>query len=438
MEPKDVRKAIGSNHAMDERMYQQYIAPFIAHKRPSNIPYFFGVASLAWMLNIQKADLANMAFVIDICEKAYKANPDEFVEMVSFVLSEQYESHVRIAEADDDLTRAETRGEIKGIFSNQLSVYKSLFESGFKFDAAIPYFYLGVSGAINSKASTGEEYAYVSAGEKFQALSKFATVFPKGDVKDLTKGFDNRIRNAGSGHDSWRITDEEKVEMTVTDPKTGKKKEVLEFTQKEFGELIKQCRRTSWVLSVGLSIYLENNPQVYELVKKEKNHTVFEIADATASFAVNRLLEIEDLKLDRDANVMTFSASHTPEIVGTRGQMFIGGAEAYDIVHKIERVKLEYQIFDVIKYALSFLDTSNLPDVKVSLKIEDNEVESVEFKAKELEKLFIEEGEQQIPIPSNGVIPDYEVVLNLPIKVPYGMREFAIKQMEKEGWEVRG
>lgn len=438
MEPKDVRKAMGSTHAMDERMFQQYVAPFLVNKKPTNIPYFFGVASLAWMINIQKEDLLNLVFVIDICEKAYKSGPDDFVEMLSFVLSEQYESHVRIAEADDDLTRAKTRGEIKGIFNNQLALYKSLFESGFKFSASVPYFYLGITKAVTTKAGAGEEYAYVSAGEKFQTLNKFTTIFPKGDIKDLTKGFDNRIRNAGSGHDSWRITDEEKVELTVTDPKTGKKKDVLEFTQKEFDELVKQCRRTLWVLRVGLDIYLENNPDVYELVKKEKNHTVFEIADATSNFAKNRLLEIEDLKLDRSNNVLTFSASHTPEVVGTGGQIFFGRAEAYDIVHKIERVKLECQLFDVMKYALSFLEVDNLPSVKVKLKIEDAESKDVEFAAEELEKLFIEKGEIQIPEPSSGSIPDYEIVLNLPIKVPYGTRDIAIKIMESEGWEVRG
>jgi hypothetical protein len=438
MEPKDIRRAMGSNHAMDERMYQQYIAPFIINKKPSNIPYFFGVASLAWMINIQKEDLSNMLFVMDICEKAYTSNPAEFVEMLSFVLSEQYESHVRLAEADDDLTRAKTRGEIKGIFSNQLAVYKSLFESGFKFSGSVPYFYLGTTGAVTSQATTGEEYAYVSAGEKFQKLSKFSTVFLKGDVKDLTKGFDNRVRNAGSGHDSWKITDDEKVELTVTDPKTGKKKDVLEFTQKEFDVLIKQCRRTLWVLRVGLDIYLENNPDVYELIKKEKNHTIFEIADATASFAENRLIDIKDLKLSKENNVLTFSASHRPQIVGTKGQMFFGGDEAFDIVHKIERVELEYQLFDVMKYALSFLDVENLPSLKISVQVEDDEKVDVEFHAKEMEKLFIEEGEIQVPVPTSGKIPDYEVVLNLPIKVPYGTRDMAIKIMESDGWEVKG
>lgn len=436
MEPKNIRKAMGSNHALEERMYQAYIAPLLKSKKPSSLQYFFGEGWTAWVLGIDEEDLSNVQFVADLCDKSFKGFPTDFTQMLSFVLSESYESRVRIIEASDDLTRAQTRGEIQGIFSNQLSLYKTIFESAFKFYASIPYFYLAKTGAIKHEGTTGESYAYISAGEKFNKLSNFITSLPNGNVTDLTKGFDNRIRNAGAGHDSWMVTDEHTVKMTVTDPKSGLKKDELEYTQKEFTEIIKRCNRTFWVLRVGVAVYLENNPDVRERVELQKKHTIFEIADVTTSFAENRLLSTSDFKMDKENNILSFKIVHVPQIVGIKGQIFIGTAEAYDIIHQRERIPFLYQTLDTIKYALSFFDKENLPSIKIYIQIEDKEYGTVEYVQKELLKLFIEEGEPQIPVPSAGKIPDYECIMNLPIKVPYGMRDIIVKEMKSRGLDV--
>ncbi len=436
MEPKNVRKAMGSNHALEERMYQEYIAPLLKDKKPSVLPYFFGEGWLAWVFGVGKKELSNVRFVMDLCDRSYKNYPDEFVELVSFILSESYESRVRIMEASDNLTRAKTRGDIQSIFSDQLSLYKTLFESGFKFYASIPYFYLAKTNAIKHEGTTGQSYAYISAGEKFHKLSNFSTIFTLGNIVDLTEGFDNRIRNAGAGHDSWMVTDDNTVKLTVTDPKTGLKKEELEYTQNEFDALIKKCNRTFWVLRVAVAIYLENNPDVRDRVESQKKHTIYEIAEATTAFAENRLLDTTEFKIDKERNKLSFKVTHEPQIVGTRGQIFFGTAEAYDIIHQREKVPFLYQVLDTIRFALSFFDIDKLPDVKIHIEIEGKDYGIVEYERTELSKMFIEAGEPQVPLPANGNIPEYVCVMNLPIKVPYGMRDIVMKEMRKEGLDV--
>ncbi len=434
-----------SNLAAESRYFEVYIQPLLKHpnKRPKNVRYFFQQGWLGWRHSVQQKDLKATKFIEELCEQLYKENEAEFLQVVSSIIDTANDAGLRTEQAEDALYSALKGSEVETIFSCQLSLYKTLFESDFRLYGTIPYFYLCKKYGKPHAVKNAERFVNVSAGEKFQTIKNTSFSLPNGNFPDLVSGFDNHIRNAGAGHDRWETTDNKTVVLKVVDDKSGKEKKRYEFTQRQLRDILQTCRVDLWILRNGLLIFLENNPDVEAKIVSNRVYKIREIKEIAESFATNRSFLLKEFELDNDRTVLEISVKYDPPIIGRNKQIFFGTAEAYDIVHLEESVKYEYQMLRIVKCCLTHLDKSKIPKVIIHMfgDKKDETLGTVEYGAAELVKLLMEEGDIQIPVPHKGTVPDIECKIDMPVRVPYGKGEIyekILKEQQKKGFKIDG
>ena len=183
-----------SNLAAESRYFEAYIQPLLKHpnKRPKNVRYFFQQGWLGWRHSVQQKDLQATKFVEGLCEQLYKENEAEFIQVVGSIIYTANDAGLRTEQAEEALYNALKDSEIETIFSCQLSLYKTLFESDFRLYGTIPYFYLCKKCGKSHAVQDAEKFVDVSAGEKFQTI-KNTTFLPNGNFPDLVSGFDNLL-----------------------------------------------------------------------------------------------------------------------------------------------------------------------------------------------------------------------------------------------------
>lgn len=382
---------------------------------------------------MQKEDIDNTKFVITLCEQLYREDEQEFLQVVSSIIDSAEDTGLRTEQAEEALFNALKGSELEAIFSTQLNLYKTLFESDFRLYGTIPYFYLCKKYGKAHRVKDSERFVDVSASEKFHTIKNTALPMPDGKFPDLVSGFDNHVRNAGAGHDRWETTDNETVILKVVDDKTGGEKKRYEFTQREFRNILQKCRINLWVLRNGLFIFLENNPEIESKINSKKVYKIRDIRESTKAFAINRSFSVLDFKLDNERTKLELLVKYEPPIIGKNEQIFFGSAEAYDIVHLEKKVRYEYQMLDIVKHVLLHLDRANLPTVSVHMQGEDNkDLGTVEYDVEELQKLLKEEGEILVPVPKVGTVPDIECIIDLPVRVPYGQGPEYERRLKEE------
>lgn len=431
-----------SNLAAESRYFEVYIQPLLKHpnKRPKNVRYFFQQGWLGWRHSVQQKDLQATKFIEGLCEQLYKENEAEFLQVVGSIIDTANDAGLRTEQAEEALYNALKGSEIETIFSCQLSLYKTLFESDFRLYGTIPYFYLCKKYGKSHAVQDAEKFVDVSAGEKFQTIKNTTLSLPNGNFPDLVSGFDNHIRNAGAGHDRWETTNNKTVILKVVDDKSGKEKKRYEFTQRQLRDILQTCRVNLWVLRNGLLIFLENNPDVEAKIISKRVYKIREIKEIAESFAVNRSFLLKEFKLDNERTSLEISVKYEPPIIGRNEQIFFGTAEAYDIVHLEESVKYEYQMLDIVKCCLMHLDRNKSPKITIHMfSDKDEDLGIVEYEPIEAAKLLIEEGAIQIPVPHKGKVPEIECKIDMPVRVPYGKGEIyekILKEQQKKGFKI--
>lgn len=424
-----------SNLAAESRYFEVYIQPLLKDpsKRPRNVRYFFHQGWLGWRHSVQEKDVADTQFVISLCEQLYREDEEEFLQVVSSVIDSAEDTGLRTEQAEDALFNALKGSELETIFSTQLNLYKTLFESDFRLYGTIPYFYLCKKYGKAHKVKDSERFVDVSASEKFHTIKNTALPMSNGNFPDLVSGFDNHVRNAGAGHDRWETTDNKTVILKVVDDKSGGEKKRYEFTQRELRDILQNCRINLWVLRNGLYIFLENNPDVEKKLTSKRVYKIRDIKESTKAFAINRSFSVVDFKLDNERTRLELSLKYEPPIIGTSEQIFFGSAEAYDIIHLEKKVRYEYQMLDIVKNVLLHLDKNNLPVVLIHMQGKNGEeLGTVEYEVKELQKLLEEEGEILVPVPKSGSVPDIECIIDSPVRVPYGQGPEYEKRLKEE------
>ncbi len=433
MSSYDDIKGLGSSPEVHQRFFESYIAPLLKDSSEvSNPKYFFNKGWQAWTLGVTQNDSKNVKFIEFLCSELYRDEKQIFLETIAEILKAKYDVGVRSEQGERNLHNSRVRGEAEQIYSDQLRLYKILFENEFKLDSTIPYLYLCKKFGVDTAARTAQEFVNVGASTKFHAIKNATVTLPQGSFADLFVGFDNKIRNAGEGHDQWKVLDNGNVELNVTDPDSGKTKSTITFTQKELSDLVKVCRKTLWVLTLGYLIYLENNKNLLKEVAAKKEYTRREIEEYTKEFAADRAFELKKLNITEDRTKVELSIQYAPQITGTNGSIFFGTAEAYDVVYRRLKVKYEFQMLDIIKYLLMHFDSEQLPQVKVQM-FGDKGVDYglAVYEKKELKKVLKEEGEHLIPKPSAGTIPQVICQIAVPMRVAYGTGTLIQKTIDK-------
>lgn len=420
-----------------EKFFRDYILPLLKNKKsPKRLQYFFHQGYLAWRLGVNTEDVRQVKFVEWLCEELRKINEAELIEVISSIISQHYEVGVRTAQAERNSYNSSAKGDKLMNFSDSVRLYKVLFENEFRLHSTIPYLYMCRVYGRKHKATNAADFVNVGASEKFQALSDTRVPLPRGDISKLCVGFDNQIRNAGEGHDRWEVTDKDMLVLPIVDPKTGSEKGKVELSENELKGLIKQCRKSLWILKNGYLLFLENNEDLDLKLKDKPILKIREIEALLEQFADNRWFDLKQFEINEERTLVTLAIRYRPRVVGTKTQVFFGSGEAYDLIERERFVPYEYQMLDIVKTALRCLGSETLPKVIVKMYGEkDASLGTVEYKPVELSKLLKEEGELEIPRPSKGSVPDIKCRLVVFIKVPYGTRdtwEKLIKENERE------
>lgn len=433
MDYDDAVQLMDPGPEIKEKFFQSYIAPLLKDvKSTRHLPYFFHKGYLAWRLSVKKEDLKQVKFIEWLCEELKKMNEADFIEVMSLMMAQLYDVGVRTEQGERNFYNSQVKADKLMEFSDHVRLYKILFENEFRLHATIPYLYVCRVYGRKHKVTDAGGFVNVGASEKYHALKDTHVSLLKGNIGKLVAGFDNQIRNAGEGHDRWEVTDRDTLILPIVEPDTGAEKNRIELTEKELDDLIKQCRKTIWILKMGYMIFLENNKDFEKKLKNKPAVKLREVEEQVKQFADNRWFDIKKFKVNDNRSQISMAVKYRSRVIGTKTQVFFGGGEAYDLIERETFVEYEYQMLDIIKMALGCLGGENLPRVVVEMFDEkDASLGVVEYEPNELTKLFKEEGRLEIPQPSKGTVPKIKCRLVYFLKVPYGMRDIAEKMLKQ-------
>lgn len=428
MEYDEIIKHSEPSLNIKQRFYEVYIQPYLRRRpNPDNLAYLLDQAWDAWRLGVKKNDIKKVLFVKWMCKELKKNNENDFVLLMSRLLQDTHDTMIRSETAERNVYNAKISRNTERIFRDSIEQYKVFFENEFRLWATVPYYYVCKNYGLKNNGSTPGSYVSIGASEKFHALKNIQTLLLKGNPRDLIIGFDNEIRNAGAGHESWEITDKNTILLKIIDPKTGypKGSEQIELSKNQLEDLLKQCRKTIWILRMGVSLFLNNNPNFVAKLGRSKNFKIKEIEGHLAQFAANRWFTVKDFIVDDERTKIQLDLQYTPKIIGDKGQVFFGNGEKYDLIKIEERVKYKYQILGILQYLLvSFFERNKLPVIDLKIRNEKEQlIAELEYQPNELQKLFLEKTEENIPVSSRGEIPDSEYLLAYEVRVPFGQRE---------------
>jgi hypothetical protein len=288
---------------------------------------------------------------------------------------------------------------------------------------------------VSSGAKTAADVVAVGASVKLHAVRDVRIALPTGRISDLADGLDNRIRNAGDGHESWEIDDDGNVLLHITDPKTGSTRRPmpLKLTIDELAKFVDRVRRTIWSIETGMAIYMTNSSAVRDRLLPHRNSKIAEIVTLVENFARERWLSIKSMEIERDRSAFSITLAYEPIILGEDGQIVLGSGEAYDLIKVESRVPYKYQVLGVLQYAVwEFFPETNPPRIcAVVLDEHGKDIGKVEFERDEVRKLY--SGTKEEPIPSSGALPEGEYMIAGELRVPFGQRAEFSQVLEESG-----
>lgn len=425
--------------AMKQKFYSDFIEPYLKREpKGQELSYLFDQGWHAWRLNVKKEDIRNMLFVELMCEQLDKREQNAFAELVSYLLDETNDAQIRIHNSEKIFYEAET---VEDKFISAVRHYKVFFETEFRLWGTVPYFFACKILGLKNSGSTPDTYVKIPASTKYYMLKNIKTLLPNGDIKELVKGFDTELRNAGDGHDSYELTDNDTIIMHVINPNTGKPvgSKKIELTYSELDRIISICRKSIWILRNGLSIFLTNNPEFKKKLQKHRLLKVSEIKASVESFAQDRRMSIANFNVSKDRKNVDISIAFNPQIEGIGGELLFGNGERYDLINLRMPVKAKYQIISILQSIVYLFIEGSTPDIFVQVYNDKKElIAKLEYESKELTKLFQPKKEENIPIPKTGNVPDFTYHYIGEVKVPYGMRSMAIAHLKSQGYDVIG
>jgi hypothetical protein len=428
MEYDKIKKHSTPPRVILECFYRDYISPYLKRK-PSivQMPYLYEQGYLAMRLRIDKSDIKSMLFVQWICEELQKSDTKGLAELLSAIFQETHDSQMRTEVAERNAYESASSKDKYRVFGELLRLYKALYENEFRLWSTIPYFYICKTYRIGNSGSTSISFVQIGAGTKFHALRDILVNLPQGAFNELVSGFDNEIRNAGEGHDSWEVTDNNMLLLNVINPKSGKStgSQQIIFSEKEFAEQIEKCRKSLWILTMGIIIFTINNPETNKNIQRLKSYKLLEIKREIETFAGDSGLQLTDLKISEEKTKVKLGLKYKSQIIGSGGSVFIGFKEAYDVITITENVKYKYQAFRIMQFLVKYyFEPGKAPEIELTIfNDKDICVGDPVYKSAEIEKLFLKPCKENEPLPFKGNISDEEYLLGCQLRVPYGSGE---------------
>ncbi len=435
----DAVKTAQPSMAIKWKFYSDYIEPYLK-REPSGqeLAYFINQGWHAWRLNVKKEDVKNMLFVEWMCEQLYIKEKKAFSELVSYLLDDTHDAQIRTHSSEKAFYEAKT---VEEKFTSAVRHYKIYFETELRLWGTVPYFFVCKILKSKNEGSTPDTYVKISASTKYFKLKEVKIVLPKGDIKELMKGFDNELRNAGEGHDSYELTDNNTILMHVINPKTGKPvgSEKRELTYGQLDMIISTCRKSIWVLRNGLYIFLNNNPNFRKELQVHRPLKISEIKSAIESFAEERSMNIDKFIVTQNRQRVDLSIGFMSKSETIGGELLFGNGERYEIINVRITEQAKYQIISIFQNLVYLFRKGFTPTIYAEVFDDKKKLlTKLEYEPKELIKFFLPKKEENIPIPKVGIVPDFPTKYVGEVKIPYGMKTIGIKLLKAQGYDVIG
>lgn len=372
-------------------------------------------------MGVEKAEIEAMLMVERICLKLMRSKDIGLAELISTVRNELHDQRVIIESALGSVHDLNSLTNLQEKFQVLLDAYKALFESEFRLWSSIPYCYTCEELMPKGRLKNFKDYVFIPAGKKLGVLRERKIPVPVGRINLLAIGFDNKIRNAGAGHNTWEVTDKGTILLHVINPETGKEKNVIELKLEDLKEKVKVMERRCWSMEMGVYLFLANNPDLKSKITLKSNLKKLEMERCLRAFVSERQMELKIFDFDSDRKTLRIELKKDVCIVGERGEVLLGNGQRYDVAVKKAQVKYADQVFGIIQYAL-YLNDKNPFDVSVKVIGEDDAlIAEADFPSSEVSKLTEKINR---PNPSRGGLGDEEYTLVGQSLVPYGMRDY--------------
>lgn len=411
----------GPSLSVKQHFYETYLKPLLTESPNSNVySYLLDQAYHGWTIQISKEDLDRVKLYVDLAQGLYKSDIDNFVSFCSQMLGASYDVYVK----SRTIHTGNSNDDIEKKYRDLLDEYKILFENNFSLWVSVVYYYVCHFYGKKTKAEDPSYYISVGASKKFYTIKDVKLSLEGMDMKVFLDGADTVLRNAGSGHENWEVSDDNKLICHNIDPASGRNKGDLILAKGELIDRLRFLKRTIWCMQVGFTVFLVNNPSIMGEIKGKAQFKNKEIISHLQAFCRNRWLKLKECKFENEEISMIIQ--HSPEIVGHGGEVYFGDGSGYELIDRDFEVEYKYQILDVLKYLCAgFLDECNLPTISVIIKNDEGEILStVVYKPSELKKLFVLTSEKLIPNPHTGQLPEGSYKIKYKVKVPFGMRRW--------------
>lgn len=428
------------NQTIKNRFYSSYFASYLKiNPRPYHLGYFYDQAWTAWRLRIGRSELKNMLFVEWMCEELLKNHEPGLKRLISCILENSHDAIVRIQQSEKAFFESGGSDDIAEKFSHALRHYKVFFESELRLWGSLPYFFICRSFGVKTKCVDPESFVNLPASKKYHALKSIKTVLARGEIKNLVSAFNNEVRNAGEGHDSYEITDEGTAVLHIIDPKTGlhRGSKTLELSYPELHNLIDLCRKNIWVLKNGIMVFINNKRSFANAVIRINPLKIREIKALVSDFANERWLDLFDFSIDKRQNAVKMKLQYFEKKVGVSKELVFGSEEKYDLIDIETRVKYRDQVLGIIQFLVSLWDQPALPNLEIELFDEkEKKIADLTYEASELNKLLLGK-KGGVPKPSSGTMLDKQYKMISTVKVPYGSRAVMEKLIKAKGYTVK-
>jgi len=422
----------GPGDAVKGVLYERYLKPHLKRK-PNNehLNFLLDNAWAAFMLDVGTDSIRAMLFVEWMCVQLATSDAKATGSLVSCLFQEDFDSVGRVSRGEENLRAS--RGESEKWLVAAIDLYKVYFESEYRLWGTVPFCFVSRSFKLKTHYEDPTSVVHVAASEKFKAIKDRKIEIPQGNLSTLTEGFDSNIRNAGTGHDRWEITDKGTILLDVRSPYTGEQvgPERIEFSESQLNELLRQVRRTIWVLKMGVVIFSINNPDVCQLATRSKDVKIKEIELHLRRMTRDRCLELTSFDCPQDKSAIRLGLKTIRSEASIGGAVFASPRERFDLITVETTVSYSTQLLGVMQFLLvEFFEREKIPIVSVEcVDADGKKIGAATYEPNELLKLL--EKPPGIPTPKDGSLPNGEYSMLGDVRVPFGKRAEYMEKLKK-------
>lgn len=403
-----------SIHFIQETSFKEIIRPFLKNEPDKhNYTYFREQAYRLWVLHFSKQDAEKVVALQEAYAELYAKDPTLFINLTNRMFSKLHDCRTNVESSAWEYDLLSHDDKTQMAFKKGFEYYKSLFES--EFALWISLFYAWIIECHKPTLKIGNiDYVSVPASQKRKTLGD--QKFPM-----IIDGIDHKIRNAGSGHESWEITDEDECVYKDIDQRTGETKETFQISISELREKIKKIEKATAIIDLSLHVFLANNPTItvgYSALGIRPK--ISEIERMTSKMASDYQLNLRKFQLGKDRGQLDLEIFHPKQAESVRPSQVFTNLWAHEVVTLRWGVSYIDQVFGILFWIIHLNEGKAF---NLHLKIVDEEVWDIyegEFDAVELQKWADEASkEKTYPKPKEWGLPEKSYTLVAPFSVQF-------------------